>query len=266
MLAATIFAWPYYSVRYTGYMTWLVFVCFVPMGIWLQNKGVQNSAWLYRPHNEYFLWITEQGEGWCRFTRHGWLGADMPLMEYAFYPLFCFFQVTLYSLYSHLLPDRWFEQSHRALSKFFPIVFAGIFTLFVSIYFFCRRPPNTDYFYWLTGGAYVFAAVTYGASWKYRKYTATPAFWIWLVGMGLMFLPLWEIYHCCINRDWVYDPNHNFPILYSFRGAGFPMGQPFSYLTTAITFKALMIYLILNFGHILVKNPKLVPTCRPSNI
>ena len=259
MLSTVLFCWPYYSARYTGYMTWLVSVSFVPLGIWLQNKGVENGAWYYRPHDDYVIWITKAGEGWWGMTRHGWLGNDMPVMEYLFYPIFCFFQITLYSLFSHLLPDRWFEQTNRALKWTFPFFFILVFGVFVSLYFTCQRPPNTDYFYCLTGGAYVFAAVTYVASKSYRHYTATPAFWIWLVGMGMMFLPVWEMYHCGVNRDWVYDPKHNFPFLYSFRGAGFPVGQPFSYITTALTFKALMMFLILKFGHIVVRNRRLLP-------
>lgn len=262
MLGTVLFAWPYYSARFTGYMTWLVLMCFVPMSIWLQNKGVETEAWSYKPHPDYVAWITKPGEGWGQLTRHAWLGNDMPVMEYIFYPLFCLFQITLYSLYSHLLPDHGFEQQKPALKHLFKVVFLFLFGGFISLYFLFGKPGQTDYVYCLTGVGYLITGAAYLFSQKYRAYTASPAFWIWLVGMGLCFLPLWEIYHCCLNRDWVYDPAHTFPFLYSFRGAGFPVSQPFGYLTTATTFKALMMLLILKFGHIVVKNPKLVPFSR----
>lgn len=262
MLGTVLFAWPYYSARFTGYMTWLVLMSFVPMSIWLQNKGVETEAWYYRGHADYMAWITKPGEGWWKCTRHVWLGNEMPAMEYIFYPLFCMFQITLYSLYSHLLPDHGFEQKKSGLKYVFPIIFVLLFTGFISLYFFFGKPGQSDYVYWLTGVGYVITGAAYLLSSHYRNYTQSPAFWIWLVGMGICFLPLWEIYHCCINRDWVYDPAHTFPFLYSFRGAGFPVSQPFGYLTTATTFKALMMLLILKFGHIVVKDPKLVPFSR----
>lgn len=267
MLAAVMFAWPYYSARYTGYMTWLVLMSFVPMSIWLQNKGVETQAWFYREHSGYLAWITKPGEGGLQWTRHVWLGNDMPAMEYVFYPLFCFFQITLYAVFSHLLPDHWFEQARPSLRWVFPLLFALLFVGFISLHFLYAKPAQTDYVYWLTGVGYAVTGVTYCLSRNYRNYTQSPAFWIWLVGMGVFFLPAWEIYHCCINRDWVYDPQHTFPILYSFRGAGFPVSQPFGYITTATTFKALMMLLVLQFGHLVIKNPKLVPfsskgTCR----
>jgi len=259
MLGAVIFSWPYYACRYTGYMSWLVFMSFVPMSIWLQNKGVETEAWYYRPHEGYLAWITKPGEGWWQSTRHFWLGNDMPAMEYVFYPLFCFFQVTLYAMFSHLLPDHWFEQPKPAMKFAFPIVFVLLLAGFFSLPFLYPRPGQTDYVYWLTAVGYLITAITYCLSRNYRLYTQSPAFWIWLVGMGLIFLPLWEMYHCGINRDWVYDTHHTMPELYSCRGAGFPISQPFGYLTTATTFKALMMLLVLKFGHLVVKNPKLVP-------
>jgi len=264
MLGGVCFAWPYYSARYTGYMTYLVLMSFVPMSIWLQNKGVETGAWYYKDHDAYVAWITKPGEGGWHWTRHVWLGNDMPAMEYAFYPLFCFFQITLYSLYSHLLPNRFFEEPRPSLRRLFPVVFILLLIGFVSLHFIWPSKGQTDYVYWLTGVGYAITGATFWLNKKYRAYTKTPAFWIWLVGMGAMFLPLWEIYHCCLNHDWVYDPRHTLPMLYSFNGAGFPISQPFGYLTTATTFKALMMMLIFNFGHILVKDPKLVPTCQPA--
>lgn len=260
MLGGVCFAWPYYSARYNRYMTYLVVLSFVPLSIWLQNKGVESGAWYYRDHEAYLAWITKSGEGWGRWTRHFWLGNDMPAMEYAFYPLFCFFQITLYCLYSHLLPDRLFEQPVRRMRHLFLPVFLLLLAGFASLPFLWPSDGQTDYVYWLTGVGYAITGATYWRNKKYRAYTETPAFWIWLVGMGLLFLPLWEIYHCCLNHDWVYDPQHTLPALYSFNGAGFPVSQPFGYVTTATTFKALMMLLIFNFGHILIKNPGLIPT------
>lgn len=262
MLGTVLFAWPYYSARYTPYMTGLVLMSFVPMSIWLQNKGVETEAWHYRAHDGYLAWITKPGEGWGRMTRHGWLGNDMPAMEYVFYPLFCLFQVTLYALFSHLLPDEWFEKPRPTLKLLFPGIFLLLFGGFISLYFWFGKPGQTDYVYCLTAVGYLMTGLAYWRSQCYRDYTQTPAFWVWFVGMGLLFLPAWEIYHCCFNRDWVYDPLHTFPFLYSFRGAGFPISQPFGYLTTATTFKALMMLLILKFGSIVIRNPKLVPFAR----
>lgn len=259
MLGGVLFAWPYYAARYTGYMTFLVLMSFVPMSIWLQNKGVESEAWYYRDPSGYVLWVTQAGEGWGRWTRHVWLGNNMPAMEYLFYPLFCFFQITLYALFSHVLPDRWFERPHRALALVFPVLFLLLLGGFVSLYFLFGTSGETDYVYWLTAVGYAVTGITFLLSRNYRRYTCCPAFWIWLVGMGVLFLPAWEGFHCGLNRDWVYDPEHTFPILYTINGAGFPVSQPFGYITTATTFKALLMLLILKFGHLVVKDPALVP-------
>ena len=40
MLAGAVFAFPYYYCRYTGWMTYLVFVGLMPLSIWLQCRGV----------------------------------------------------------------------------------------------------------------------------------------------------------------------------------------------------------------------------------
>lgn len=262
MLPVILLAWPYYSARYTIYMTGLVMLCFVPMSIWLQNKGVESGAWYYRPHDGYWLWITKSGEGWHQWTRHLWLGNDMPAMEYIFYPLFCMFQITLYSLYSHMLPDHWFERKVRRLKGVFAVIYLLLLAGFASLAFFYAKAGQTDYVYWLTSVGYILTGGAYMISRHYRDYSQFWAFWIWLIGMGVVFLPVWEIYHCCINHDWVYDPAHTFPILYSFNGAGFPVSQPFGYIATATTFHALVMLLIRRFGHIVIKDRKLVPFSR----
>jgi hypothetical protein len=262
MLAAVLFAWPYYSARYTGYMTWLVMSCFIPASVWAQNKAVESSAWHYRPLGEYVIWITRPGEGWGHWTRHLWLGNDMPAMEYAFYPLFCMFQITLFALFSHLLPDHWFEQRHPKLRWLFPIVFAVMISAYVAIYFMFPNPNATDYMYWLAGVGYLITLAAYAVSRNYRAYTQSPAFWIWAVGMGGLFMPVWEFFHACYNRDWIYDRANTFPFFIIYQGAGIPLSELLAYLTSATTFHALMLMLILKFGHIVIKDPRLVPFSR----
>ena len=262
MLGGVVFAWPYYSARFTFYMTWLVMMCFVPMSIWLQNKAVEVDAWSYRPHEGYLVWFTKAGEGWWRWSRHLWLGNDMPAMEYVFYPLFGLFQMTLYSLFSHLLPDDWFEQPHRHLRWVFPVVFLPLTAGFAWIYFKYPKPGVTDYIYWLTWVGFVVTGGAYAVSRNYRAYSRAPAYWIWAVGMGVIFMPPWEFFHSCFNRDWVYNPAQTFPALISWRGAGIPLSEFFGYITTATTFQALMLLFILKFGKVVIKNYELVPFSR----
>lgn len=259
MLGGVIFGWPYYSARFTGYMTWLVMMCFVPISIWLQNKGVETGSWHYRPHEGYLAWLTKAGEGWWHWTRHLWLGNDMPAMEYAFYPLFGLFQMTMYSLYSHLLPDHWFEQAHRKLCWVFPVVFVPMLIGFAWMFFRFPNPGKTDYLYWLTWVGYIITGGAYLVSSNYRRYVKSPAYWIWVAGMGLVFMPIWEFFHCCYNNDWVYNLENTFPAAYTWRGAGIPISEFFGYITTATTFQALMLLFIRRFGKVVIKNYKLVP-------
>ena len=262
MLGGIFLFYPYYSARFTGYMTWLVMMCFVPISIWLQNKGVETMSWHYRPRVEYLVWITKPGEGWWLWTRHLWLGNDMPAMEYAFYLLFGMFQMTFYALYSNWLPNHWFEQPHRALKWIFPLLFPLLFAGFIAIYFMFPKPGKTDYLYWLTGVGYVVTGGAYVISRNYRRYTQSPAYWIWLVGMGLLFMPAWEFFHSCLNHDWVYNLENTFPPAYTFKGAGIPISEFFGYITTATTFQALMLLFIRRFGRVVIKNYELVPFSR----
>src|SRR4051812_33911130 len=45
MIGGIVFAAPYYSARYTWWMTSLVFSAVVPTTIWLQNKAVEVGLW-----------------------------------------------------------------------------------------------------------------------------------------------------------------------------------------------------------------------------
>jgi hypothetical protein len=263
MLGTILFAWPYYSARFTWGMTFLVLSSFIPISIWAQNKAVESGSWHYRPHDGYLLWITKEGEGWEHWTRHLWLGNDMPAMEYAFYPLFCLFHVTLFALYSHLLPDHWFEQIHPKLRWYFPVVYSTVVIAFVAIYFLFPNPSQmTDYLYWLTAVGYVITIIAYAVSPNYRDYTQSPAFWIWVIGIGGLFMPVWEFFHCCLNHDWIYDRAKTFPFYLTYRGAGIPLSELLGYLTTATTFQGLMLMFIRQFGKVVIKNYALVPFSR----
>lgn len=260
MSGGILFAWPYYSARFTGTMTCLTLACFVPISIWAQNKAVESGSWHYRPPEGYLLWITREGQGWGNWTRHLWLGNDMPAMEYAFYPMFCLFHITLFSLYSHLLPDAWFEEKNPKLKGWFPIVISVVVAAFIAIYFIFPNPSGaTDYLYWLAGLGYVITLAAYAVSPRYRDYTQSPAFWIWAVGIGAMFMPAWEFFHCCLNHDWIYDRAKTFPFYVQYRGAGIPLSELLGYLTTATTFQGLMLMLVRHFGKIVIRNHALVP-------
>lgn len=254
---------PGFVARATRRMTMLILATFVPVSIWAQNKAVESGSWHYRPHGEYLLWITKDGEGWERWTRHLWLGNDMPAMEYLFYPLFCLFQITLFTLYSHLLPDRWFEQEHPKLRLVFPIVITMVVAAFVAIYFRFPNPNVTDYLYWLAGVGYAITLTAYIVSRRYRAYTQSPAFWIWAVGMGGVFMVCWEFFHCCLNHDWIYNRANTFPFYVSYNGFGIPVSELLGYLTTATTFKALILLSILEFGSVVTKDQRLIPLCKP---
>lgn len=259
MAGGVCFSYPYYAARYTPWMTLLVLMSLLPMTIWLQNKGVETEAWIYRAPDTYWLWITKDGEGWGQWTKHLWLGNDMPAMEYLFYPLFCVFQMTMYALFSHLLPDHFFEQPQQKLRWFFPVGFPLLCAAFVLAGVLCLKHGKTDYPYWMTTVGYVITAAAYFISPNYKQYTQSPAFWLWVLVMGIVFLIAWEFFHSCLNHDWVYVQANMLPFVYTYNGAGIPLTQFFGYLTTATTFQALMMLLILRFGSIVIRNPKLVP-------
>ena len=262
MVGGVLFTWPYFHVRYTGYLIWLVMGILIPVCIWLQNKGVEHAAWNYRPHEGYWLWITKTGEGWGRWTRHLWLGSDMPAMEYVFYPLFGLWQMTVYACFSHVLPDRWFEERRPRLKYLFPAIYGPLFIGFVAIYFRYPNPGYTDYLYWLTAYGYALTVATYAASPNYRAYTQSPAFWLWTVGMGVGFMTTWEFVHSCLNRDWVYNVGRTFPPWYTYRQAPIPISEFFGYVSTAMTFQALQLLFIRRFGNVVIKNHQLVPFSR----
>ena len=260
MLGGVIFAFPYYSARFTSWMTFLVLGSLVPATIWLQNKCVENALWFYPPDKHYVLFLTKGGQGWWHWTRHLWLGNDMPAMEYVFYPLFGFFHMTGFALYTHFLPTHRFEQEHRRLRHAFLAFMIPVVAVFIWVHFKFPNPNATDYMYWMTG---LIGLTTTFACWfvsrGFRSYTRTPAFWIWVGGVGVVFMTAWEFFHCPINHDWIYNLRNNFPALYVFNGAGLPFANWFGYLTTATVFQALMYFFMTRLGHIVVKNTALVP-------
>src|SRR2546422_3718320 len=80
MVGGIVFGCPYYAARYTRWMTALIFASIVPTTIWLQNKAVEVGLWGYLPGKPYWLgWFTKIGDGPLHWTRHLWLGNDMPV-------------------------------------------------------------------------------------------------------------------------------------------------------------------------------------------
>ena len=260
MIGGIVFAWPYYSARYTWWMTSLVFAAVVPTTIWLQNKAVEVGLWGYPAEKAYWLgWITRQGDGPFHWTRHLWLGNDMPVMEYLFYPAFCFWQVTLYAAFSHALPDRWFEERHSRLAPLFSWVYGAITAAWLASNFLFPNPRTTDYAYWMMGFGFGITWAAWLWSPSFRAYTTSPAFWLWGFLMAVCFLPLWEAFHIGINGDWAWNIENTFPALYTFRGASLPFHELFGYVTTATTFQALMFSYIRSLGPVVIKDRSLVP-------
>jgi hypothetical protein len=263
MIGGIVFAWPYYRVRYTGWMTSLVFTAIVPTTIWLQNKAVEVGLWGYHPDKRYLLgWITQRGEGPLHWSRHLWLGNDMPVMEYLFYPAFCLWQVVLYSLYSHLLPDHWFETEHPRLRLVFPWVYGAITAAWLASHFLFPNPNATDYAWWMMGFGFAITWAAWAGSRSFRAYSTSPAFWLWCL-LVMLFLPVWEAFHIAINRDWSWHIANTFPALFTFRGESLPFHELFGYVTTATTFQALMFFYIRQLGPVVIKDRSLVPFSSP---
>ena len=261
MIGTIVLGWPYYSARWTGWMTSLVMAAIVPTTIWLQNKAVEVGLWGYHADKKVLLgWLTQEGDGPFGWTRHLWLGNEMPTMEYAFYPLFCLWQVVMFSLYSHLLPDRWFEEEHKALRRSFPWIFGAITALWLSLRFIFPSPGPTDYAYWMMGCGFGITWAAWVWNKSFRAYTASPAFWIWGAFI-MLFLPVWEAFHVGINRDWTWNIENTFPAAFTIRGESVPIHELFGYVTTATTFQALMFLYARALGKVVVKDEKLIPFC-----
>ncbi|MBI2219245.1 MAG: hypothetical protein HYU51_18345 [Candidatus Rokubacteria bacterium] len=260
MVGGIVFAWPYYAARYTRWMTSLVFASIVPATIWLQNKAVEVGLWGYPGEKAYWLgWFTRVGEGPLRWSRHLWLGNDMPVMEYLFYPAFCLFQVVLYALYSHVLPDRYFEEEHPRLRPLFPWILGPVTAAWLLAYVRFPNPRATDYAWWMMGCGFAITWAGWAWSPSFRAYARSPAFWLWMLLMAVGFLPVWEAFHIGINGDWRWNIENTFPAAYTFRGASLPFHEFFGYVTSATTFQALMFFLIRRFGAAVVKDRSLVP-------
>jgi hypothetical protein len=133
---------------------------------------------------------------------------------------------------------------------------------FLYLGFTYSKPGKTDYLYWMVALGQAMTGISYCISPAYRAYSRTSAYWIWMVGMGVVFLTFWEFFHSCINHDWVYLKENAMPFAYTFNDAGIPYTSFFGYLTTATTFQALVMLLILKFGHIVIKERRLVPFAR----
>ena len=263
MVGGILLGWPYYAARYTGWMTALVLVSIVPATIWLQNKAVEVGLWGYPDGKRYALgWFTQAGTGPGRWSRHGWLGNNMPVMEYLFYPAFCLFQVVLYALYSHILPDHWFERQHPRLRWLFPAVYGPITATWLILRFVYPNPRATDYAWWMMGFGYVITWSAWFRSATFKAYTKSPAFWLWFLLMAVLFLPVWEAFHIGINHDWQWNIENTFPAAYTFRGASLPRHEFFGYFTSATTFQAMMMFFIRRLGKIVIKDYSLVPFSR----
>ncbi len=241
MLGGVILAWPYYAARYRGQMTFVIMATLIPATIWLQNKCVEVGLWTYAPGKPYLLWVTREGQGWWGWTRHLWLGSDMPAMELLFYPLFGLFHMTLWALFVHVTPRRWSTEPHPALLRLFPWVMGFTLVAFAAAHFAWSRPGVTDYSYWMAGGlGFSSTLVGYWLVPAFRAATRTPAFWLWYVGMGWAFMIPWEWFHTAFNGDWVYRLERTYPAMYTWGGVhGVPVSELFGYAAMTTTFQAL---------------------------
>jgi hypothetical protein len=100
---------------------------------------------------------------------------------------------------------------------------------------------------------FVWAALAFSKS--YRRHTRTPAFWLWILLVGCLYMPAWEFFHSCINRDWTYVANNPMPPLYIYNGSPIPVVEPFGYVGVSVLFPALLSLLRDYLGKWMLRQP-----------
>jgi hypothetical protein len=262
MIASIVFAMPYFLRRYTHWTPVLIMITILPQLLWAQNKGVEVGNWKYREGAEYVLGkITQQGEGPFGWTRLIWFGNTMPTVEYIFYPSMGIFQMTVFTLYASLIPKRHMKARKWLGTAFY--VFYTTFTLvFLSLFFIYSSNEVMDFNWWVmcVGISTTWAGLAVSRS--FRRFVQTPAMWLWLLGMAGVFLPLWEIFHCCVNHDWVYITRRTMPAIYTINGAPITLVEPFGYVALAGAFPAHLSIFIDHLKRTIVRDERLVFTAQ----
>jgi len=258
MVSGTIFCFPYYQKIFTWVMTAFVFTALLPAAIWLQNKGIEGGMWYYPPDHPYFFGlITKTGQGWKNWSQILWLGNDMPVMEYIFYPLFCFFNVVLYCFFTHLVPDKW-EKYSPHFSKFYWFLLVLVGAYFALPFFF--DPHGIDYDYGLIAVGSVISLFTFFKNKAFRRWLASPAGFFYVLLVGAIFYPAWEFIHSLVNHDWIYEMDNLYtPAAYCYNDACISYYEILAYLTIPFVFQAIFYNAIRIFGKIVIRDPKNFP-------
>ncbi len=240
MYPAIVLAQPYFLREYRVPVPFLVLLIQIPHLISAQVDGVQIGNWFYRQDAQYlFGRITELGEGPFQWTRLLYFGAEMPVMEYLYYPSQGYFQMTLFSFFLAALPQRWVTTEKRWLGQAF-FVFFALFTAGFAWVYTLRVVDIMDNNWSIFIGPVVFVWAALAFSRSYRRLTRTPALWLWILCVGCLYMPLWEFFHSCINRDWTYVANNPMPPLYTYNGSPIPIVEPFGYVGVSVLFPALL--------------------------
>lgn len=255
MYPTIVIAQPYFLKEYRVPVPFLVLLIQIPHLISAQVDGVSIGNWFYRQDALYlFGRITEQGEGPFNWTRLLYFGAEMPVMEYLYYPSQGYFQMTLFSLFLAVLPQRWVTVEKRWLGPAF-IAFFAVFTAAFFWSYTLRVVDIMDNNWSIFVGPVVFVWAALAFSRTYRRLTRTPALWLWILCVGCLYMPVWEFFHSCINRDWTYVANNPMPPMYVYNGSPVPIVEPFGYIGVSVLFPALLSLLRDYLGKWMLREP-----------
>jgi hypothetical protein len=259
MASSIVIAQPYFLKEYRLRVPFLVLLLQLPRVIAAQVQGVSIGNWYYRPDAHYLLGrITADGQGPFKWTRLLYFGAEMPVMEYLYYPSQGYFQMTLMALFLSVLSPRLVKTERRWLGWGF-YAFFSLFTLCFLWVYTLRVIDIPDGNWSIFRGPLVLTWLALIFSKTFRKLTRTPAMWLWILCMGCLFMPLWEFFHSCVDRDWIYVANHPMPPLYIFNGSPIPVVEPFGYVGVSILFPALLSLLRDFLGNWTLREPATVP-------
>jgi hypothetical protein len=258
MISTIVFAWPYFRAKYTRWMAPLIMVTILPQLLWAQNKGVESGNWSYVPEAKHLLGkVTEQGQGPFGWTRIFYFGNVMPTVEYIFFPAMGVFQMTAFTLFVSVLPERFLVRRRRNGIAFY--VFYGAFTLLFAVLFYIFNHKEMDFTWCMMCVGISTTWIGLAISRSYRALVETPAMWLWLLFMGFIFMTLFDLFHSCLNHDWLFASRPTMPAMYTINGAPITLVEPFGYIALATAFPAHISMYADHLKRIVVRSEEAVP-------
>jgi|GEM_PF-3613699 len=237
-----IFSRAYYTRAYKGLAYFLILLVIIPPANVLQNNFIAAGQLTWRPDAHYLLGrITAEGDGPFKWTRFLYTGEEQPSLDGSVNHLTVSYMYCVsFIMLVHALPAR-FKRAHRTSQVLFYVLFTALTAVFLMLPILSPSPTGQlDWMWAMTSMSYGLAWVGLLLSKSFRKLVSTPSMLVWMVFMGLVIAPFFDVLHTCFNHDYWLPVAANMKPLFMCGEIPMPGLMPFYDLGFAFLYPAML--------------------------